>query len=256
MNVKKSVGNLICSLCNCKTNQEDEQLEVLKLKYEKLCYFLEEERDRRKTVEGKASIFIGTTSIMGAILVGCSKLIFDETDDGKIVNTFILVSMLVLVAILASTIWYSVKVLKKRTYWKLATNDLENIANRKQYYIEMISSMIKILKFNETVINMKVDNMELAHMRFLDFWLFSVIYILDLFVFKILNVYCIEPEARLLGVLFITIVLSVIGYLCLTHFLKKYQQTNFTDEENFKINELIDTVCCLSISPKMNIKKK
>ena len=79
MNVKKSVGNLICSLCNCKTNQEDEQLEVLKLKYEKLCYFLEEERDRRKTVEGKASIFIGTTSIMGAILVGCSKLIFDET---------------------------------------------------------------------------------------------------------------------------------------------------------------------------------
>lgn len=87
--------------------------------------------------------------------------------------------------------------------------------------IEMISSMIKILKFNETVINMKVDNMELAHMRFLDFWLFSVIYILDLFVFKILNVYCIEPEARLLGVLFITIVLSVIGYLCLTHFLKK-----------------------------------
>ena len=144
MNVKKSVGNLICSLCNCKTNQEDEQLEVLKLKYEKLCYFLEEERDRRKTVEGKASIFIGTTSIMGAILVGCSKLIFDETDDGKIVNTFILVSMLVLVAILASTIWYSVKVLKKRTYWKLATNDLVNIANRKQYYIEMISSMTLI----------------------------------------------------------------------------------------------------------------
>lgn len=94
MNVKKSVGNLICSLCNCKTNQEDEQLEVLKLKYEKLCYFLEEERDRRKTVEGKASIFIGTTSIMGAILVGCSKLIFDETDDGKIVNTYPLAELI------------------------------------------------------------------------------------------------------------------------------------------------------------------
>ena len=45
----------------------NDEIELLKLKYEKLQYIEEKEKERDKTVENKASMFIGSTSIMGAI---------------------------------------------------------------------------------------------------------------------------------------------------------------------------------------------
>ena len=68
------------------TIKEGEEVELLRMKYEKLQFIEQKENERDKTVENKASMFIGSTSIMGAIIIGCANLVLDGSNAYSYVN--------------------------------------------------------------------------------------------------------------------------------------------------------------------------
>ncbi len=190
---------------------EDKEIELLKLRYEILCAILKREKERDKTVESKASLFIGTTSIVGAVLVGCVKLVSDEKGDDTCLNTIILLFMLVLVSLLSFAIWHSIRVLQKRKYCMLGIEDLGDTKTEKEHYLKLIDATIKIIKYNEPIINAKVDSMEMAQRRFIDFGLFSIIYVTVLLIYKLLTVLNTQIYLTLAIIVFHTIIFAVIG---------------------------------------------
>lgn len=120
--------------------QGNDEIEFLKLKYEKLQYIDEKERERDKTIENKASMFIGSTSIMGAIIIGCANLVSNGSSTYSYVNMCILLFMLILIYCLGRSITYSVLTLRKRKFWNLGVDDLENTTNKKDHYKKLIDS--------------------------------------------------------------------------------------------------------------------
>lgn len=248
--IKEKLESLLFTLCSqksAKMKTKDDDIELLKLKYEMLRSILEREKDRNKTVESKASLFIGSTSIVGAILVGCSKLVSDGSGEPMYLNTIILLFMSVLVCLLSCAIWHSIQVLRKRTYWMLGIEDVENLDNRKDFYLKLIAATIKIIKHNEQLINDKVDSMEMAQRRFVDFGLFSIVYIVDLLVFKFLSIFELQLWLTSLILLLVVGCLTVMGYLFLS---RLGDRDKIAEKNNVNVDGQITSVCFMGYSSK------
>lgn len=225
----------------------EEVVELLKLKYEKLQYIDEKERERDKTVENKASMFIGSTSIMGAIIIGCADLVLDSSNTYSYVNLCILSFMVILIYCLGRSITYSVLSLRKRTYWVLGVNDLENTTNKKQFYTKLIESTIKIIKYNEDVINSKVDSMQIAQESFVDFWIWSGVFFVNLLAYRVFHAYGIGLSWDTLLWFLITMIISGIGYLVVLTKVNRLKNTD-VDEAKPNVDEDIRAVCLMAVS--------
>ena len=70
-----------------------EEVELLKLKYDLIQSVLNQEMERNRVIESKATIFISFTSILITVLVGCSKLIFNVENE-KFIYVYVIVSTL------------------------------------------------------------------------------------------------------------------------------------------------------------------
>ncbi len=222
-------------------DKKDEELLLLKLKYEKLHYIEETEKERNKTIETKASMFIGSTSIIGAILIGCSKLVTDGTETNSYVNLCIMLFLVILLYHLGRSIVYSILVLKKRNTYALGIDDL--IAGSiKEHYTKIISSTIRIIKYNEDIINEKVDLMQLAQKSFIDFLLWSGIYVINIFAYNIFHSYNITMSINVPMIIFMTLLLSIIGYLVLSFLQDKYikEKKEALDDVKKLIKEVLD----------------
>lgn len=225
----------------------NEEVELLKLKYEKLQYIDEKERERDKTVENKASMFIGSTSIMGAIIIGCANLVLDSSNAYSYVNLCILSFMVILIYYLGRSIMYSVLTLRKRTFWFLGVNDLENTTNKKQHYKKLIESTIKIIKHNEAVINSKVDSMQIAQESFVNFWIWSGVFFVNLLAYHVFHAYGIGLSWDTLLWVLITMTISGIGYLVVSTMVNRLKKTD-EDEARPNVDEDIRAVCLMAIS--------
>lgn len=226
---------------------ENEEIELLKLKYEKLQYIDEKERERDKTVENKASMFIGSTSIMGAIIIGCANLVSDGVNSYSYVNLCILSFMLILIYCLGRSIIYSILTLRKRTFWYLGIDDLQNTTNKKEHYQKLINSTIKIIKHNEVVINSKVDSMQTAQEWFVNFWICSGLFFLNLLLYHLLHAYGIELTWKTVWWVIITIALSGIGYLVVANLIAGLRKTD-ADDARPNVDESIKAVCMMTVS--------
>ena len=230
-------------------NNDDMDIELLKLKYEKLLYIDEKERDRDKTVETKASMFIGSTSIMGAIIIGSANLVSDSTSTLSYVNTCILLFMCILIFCLGRSITYSVLTLRKRRFWYLGIDDLENSGNKKDYYVKLIDSTIKIIKHNEGVINSKVDSMQVAQESFVDFWIWSGIFFINLVLFHLFHAYGIGWSSDMLIRVVMTMMLSGVVFLVVNTRVERLKTTG-EDEHVPDVDKEIRAVCMMAVSKK------
>lgn len=226
---------------------ENDEVELLKLKYEKLQFIDEKERERDKTVENKASMFIGSTSIMGAIIIGCANLVSDDVNAYSYVNMCILSFMLILIYCLGRSIIYSILTLRKRTFWYLGINDLQNTTNKKEHYQKLIKSTIKIIKLNEAVINSKVDSMQIAQESFVNFWIWSGLFFVNLLVYHILHAYGIGLTWDTVLWLIITMALSGIGYLVMANLVERLKKTD-EDDARPNVDDAIRAVCLMAVS--------
>lgn len=227
--------------------REDDEIEFLKLKYEKLQYIDEKERERDKTIENKASMFIGSTSIMGAIIIGCANLFSNGSNAYSYVNICILMFMLILIYSLGRSIIYSVLTLRKRKFCNLGVDDLGNTTNKKDHYKKLIDSTIRIIKHNEAVINSKVDLMQIAQESFVDFWIWSGVFFMNIFVYHVFHAYEIRLSGYTLLLVLVTMLLSVIGYLVVDSMVERLKNAD-EDEAKPGIDETIRSVCLMSIS--------
>jgi hypothetical protein len=227
--------------------REDDEIEFLKLKYEKLQYIDEKERERDKTIENKASMFIGSTSIMGAIIIGCANLVSNGSSAYSYVNMCILLFMLILIYCLGRSITYSVLTLRKRVFWNLGVDDLENTTNKKDHYKKLINSTIRIIKHNEALINSKVDSMEIAQESFVDFWIWSGVFLMNILVYHVFHVYGMGVSWNTLLRVIVTMALSGIGYLVVASMVARWKKSD-VDEVNPNVDDEIRAVCLMSIS--------
>ena len=228
--------------------KENEDIKLLKLKYEKLHYIQEVEKERDKTVENKASMFIGSTSIMGAIIIGCANLVTDKDNVYSFVNICILLFMLILIYYLGCSIIQSVLTLRKRLYYQLGINDLENRRNIKEHYVKLIESTIKIIKHNEEIINSKVDSMQKAQECFIDFWIWTVLFFINMVAYHVLHAYEISLSIDTPFKLVVTFVISGIGYLAGKRIVEKIREADKDDQKEPDVDEEIRAVCMMAVS--------
>lgn len=228
-------------------DKDEEEVELLRLKYEKLQYIEEKEKERDKTVENKASMFIGSTSIMGAIIIGCANLVLDSSKAYSYVNLCILSFMMILIYCLGRSITYSVLTLRKRKFFYLGIDDLQNTTNKKDYYTKLITSTIKIIKHNQEVINSKVDYMQVAQESFVNFWIWSGVFFVNLLAYHVFHAYGVGISWNTLLWVLATLMLSVVGYLVVANMVDRLKSTEM-DEHMPEADDEIRAVCMMAVS--------
>ncbi|MEN1970032.1 hypothetical protein WMZ97_18405 [Lentibacillus sp. N15] len=142
---------------------EEEDLDLM-LEYANKYY--ESEEERKKDVESKSTIFIGTFGVTATILIYLSK---DLVLNNSVIQSpfmIILVFLMTLSIIyLCRAIWFSIKALQRQNYDRLSFPQfmLENNVNKKK---RLIVKLYNCTKNNSETINLKVDFMTMAQEYF------------------------------------------------------------------------------------------
>lgn len=121
------------------------------------------QEDRRKTIEGKSSLFIGTISIVISVVIGISSSL-TKTQDSTVFSYVLFFLLFLLTIYLIRTIWFSIKVLERAPYHVLSVK-VFNITNE-SYYKKVITKIVNYTQSNSFVIDRKVDNMVMAQEYF------------------------------------------------------------------------------------------
>jgi hypothetical protein len=143
---------------NVQSDKLDKVLELMLKMYES-------EEDRKKTVESKASLFIGTISIITTVLIGVTSVLVKE-NDFKLSLCVLVFLLFFLTIYMTRTIWFSIKALERRNYFSLSGNDFLISAIGDEYTKKLISVIANKTKKNSNTINSKVDNMVMAQEYF------------------------------------------------------------------------------------------
>jgi hypothetical protein len=174
MKLFKSIREFFWPLMDRKLHEKPKELEIEEiviadeqlpktLEYAMSGYNAQEER--RKTIEGKSSLFVGTISVVTSVVIGISTTIIKSIQ----CNPFIIVLyflLFILTVYLLRTIWFSIKVLEREAYHTLTFDDFNLNEAKANYYKEVITIVVNYTKRNSWVINRKVDNMVMAQEYF------------------------------------------------------------------------------------------
>ena len=226
-----------------KRNSESDEIDLLRLKLEKLQCIQETENERDKTVDNNATMLIG-------------YMVTDVTNPYSYVNMCILLFLSILIYCLGRSIIYSVLTLRKRVYYQLGIDDLEDRKTIKELYFNLIKSTIKIIKHNENVINSKVDSMLMAQECFIDFWIWTVLFLINLVAYNLFLAYEISMSFKTPFMLVVTFVISGIGYLIGKSLVKKIKESDKVDKIAPNVDKEIRAVCMMSVSSADNEEKE
>ncbi len=133
------------------------------LEYTLDCYNQEEER--RKGIEGKASLFIGTISVVTSVVLGVTSILVKE-NDFDIAMSILVFLLFVLTLYMSRTVWFSVKVLERKCYYSTSIDDFLIDSVDDNYYKQLIAEIANKMRNNAKTINGKVDNMTMAQEYF------------------------------------------------------------------------------------------
>lgn len=182
---KSEVKDLNPFLEKCDTIKEGEEEKVLA----QAIKCIEEENDRRKTVETKASLFVSVITVSTTIVLSYTKQFVDLAN----LNFFEwlqLTLLTILTIYLVRTIWFSVKTLERKVYKCLDVTDFIDFYICPDSKRKLIKDIIKVIETNEQATNKKVDYMVLAHMYFKRAAFILGFYALIIFIYKIFAVVC------------------------------------------------------------------
>ena len=158
------------------------QAENLNKALELMLKIYESEGERSKNIESKASLFIGTISVLTTIAVGFTTILIKESSF-KVSLFMLLLLLFVMTIYLVRTVWFAVKALERKSFFSLSEKDFLNSATGETYTRQIISSIAVILKKNEDTINNKVNNMVMAQEYFKRAIVVVAIYSLSLVIF-------------------------------------------------------------------------
>jgi hypothetical protein len=138
--------------------------EILKAIYDNALKRLDAEEDRKKVVENKSTIFIGTIGIITSIVIGVtSTLIKEKNFDGFMLLMVVL--LFILTIYMLRTVWFAIKAIERKAYHSLSISDFCKQVD-KQFYKNVITEINLVLQKNYPTTNSKVDNMTIAQEYF------------------------------------------------------------------------------------------
>lgn len=154
------------------------------------------ENERIKLVEGKSSLFIGTTSVAASIILGITSLLIKENEFSN--GLLILIIILILLTVyLVRTIWFSIKVLERESYQSITIDDFIGHNSEIDYYRKLVIDIANKTRINSKVINRKVDNMTMAQEYFK-----RVIITILVYSFVLLTIYISKSKFNIIENLF------------------------------------------------------
>lgn len=127
------------------------------------CYNREEER--RKGIESKSSLFIGTISVVTSVILGVASIFVKENDFDMTVSILVFL-LFILTLYMSRTVWFSIKALERKNYYSISVSDFLIKSAKEEYYIDLIVEIANKIERNAITINNKVDNMTMAQEYF------------------------------------------------------------------------------------------
>jgi hypothetical protein len=141
-----------------------ESEEILKAIYDQALKKLDAEEDRKKVVENKSTIFIGTIGIITSIVIGVtSTLIKEQNFDGFMLIMVVL--LFILTIYMLRTVWFAIKAIARKAYHGISISEF-CAQGDEQFYKNTILKINEKLVKNYPITNSKVDNMTMAQEYF------------------------------------------------------------------------------------------
>lgn len=148
------------------------KVEELTIKEDDLgtCYdltlrYYDSEEERRKTIESKSTIFIGSIGFVIAILLSMATgLLLNPKIQPGFLTCFSVLMWVVIVIYFCRAVWFSIKALERQEYYTIGHKDY--VKEKKNYKRELITDIINKTRKNSRTINLKVDNMVMAQEYF------------------------------------------------------------------------------------------
>ena len=146
----------------------------------------QEEFERMRATEGKASIFISTTGFLATIVVGVTTLLLRVEQ----IDFFVLLLVVItgfLTYYMMRTIVYSVRAMRRQKFSKINPASVATIADETAQLKECIADYINAVKSNMQIINRKVELSSMAQSYFKRAIATLVIYVVALFLYALVN---------------------------------------------------------------------
>jgi hypothetical protein len=156
--------------------------ENLKYALESVVKRYEEENERKKTIESKSSLFIGTISVVTTVVVAVTSVFVKEAVIDYTVCLLVFL-LFILTIYMARTVWYSIQALERKNYHSLSVKDFLISGTEEEYQRKLIVDITNKLRKNNLPINCKVDSMVLAQEYFKRSIIIVVIYSFVLLLF-------------------------------------------------------------------------
>lgn len=123
------------------------------------------ESERRREIESKASVFIGTFAVAATIMLSLAKKFLTQNTSKYFYLNVILIVVIMLY--LSMAIIHSIKCLAKRNYYMLGfpkylISDIDETQKKKKVLISLVNDVKK----NQDIINDKLDYMGMAQSYF------------------------------------------------------------------------------------------
>lgn len=148
------------TLEDCKFNEKDIDMELSYIEAYKAS-----EDERRRSVESKATIFIGTFSVAVTVLINLAKEFFTNNDATNKYDSILVILIIMIIIYLCRAIQFSIKTLERRNYSTFGFPDFMFTDSDQKKRLILIKQYNSIKK-NQEEINIKVDFMVMAQEYF------------------------------------------------------------------------------------------
>lgn len=128
--------------------------------------YYQEEKDRVKSIEGKASMFITSSGFLGTILIGTSNILLGQNDGPVLYKLVLALCLLCFVVYMVSTIIFSINGLRSAVYTRPDPTTLITIEDSNQYEKNVVADLLNATLLNQEIANQKMDNVVMAQRHF------------------------------------------------------------------------------------------
>lgn len=145
-----------------------EELTTLKLRLNFLQEVFNNEQERKRNIENKASSIISSQTLIAAVL--SLLTIFFNQKEYPVEKVLLVVGGILLMILLIISFSFATRVLHRKTYSTVFVEDQEDVNSTKEYYEKMIEKYKQCIESNKEIINGKCTNLiisQIFHSSFL-----------------------------------------------------------------------------------------
>lgn len=128
--------------------------------------YYDEEKERLKTIEGKASMFITSSGFLGTVLIGTSNILIGQKDADMWFKVLMVICLFFFVCYMVCTVIISVKALERSKYNRPDPTTLIEINKGVDYDKQYIADLLNSTIHNQDTANRKMDNVVVAQRYF------------------------------------------------------------------------------------------